>query len=331
MVAAAQELRRAQADALLATLVERERGRGEAAHALAYAGEGYRRTAEAEVLAALSEGDVEPLNGLMLGVRGEWGTLEARLWAMSVLDQGLQNQDAAIRGQMADIQRIQRALHPADAWARDARVERAELLARTQAYERTVLLAREEVRSGGRILSPLPATEPLTDAALAELIAQGAEPTDAERPLFQRVQLLRLALQAPRRVGAQPPEAVATGLLERRPTNLLDLAVLAQANASPAISSARTDGRLALRMQATSADDRTLAEALAVLLGGARLFLSLDPGLDAVDVYIVRGAEELAFLSLSRSSAGRLNWELVDGEAPWTSDHLAFVLDQRVP
>ncbi|MCP4917026.1 MAG: hypothetical protein GY913_08885 [Proteobacteria bacterium] len=325
------ELRQREADALLTELKERGRGRGSAAHALAYAGEGYRRTAEAEVLSGLSEGDIAPLEGLMLGVRGEWGTLEGRLWGMSVLDQALQNQDAAIRTLMDDDGRLARALSPDDVWARDARVERRELLARTSAYERTVTLAREEVRAGGRILSPLPSTESLSDATLAELIADGASPLERTRAMFQRVQLMRLALQAPERVASTPAEQIAAGLLVDPPAGLLGLAVLVATPHPNSISSAREDARLALRIQSGVADEATLSQALTVLFGGTRLFLDADPGLDAVDVYIVDGGSELAYLSLSRVSAGRLNWNLIESEAPWSTDHLPFVLDQRIP
>lgn len=353
VASAAVEIREREAARLLEDLKARGSSRDEAALALFFAGEGYKRTAEAEVLDALAEGDIVPLNGLVVGARDEEiGTLDARLWAMTVLDQGLQNQDAEVRRRLAD-PALQGLLAGSDMWAREDRLARREHQALFRSYLRLVELGVEEVKAGGRIISPLPSAGQLPDYDLVERMRVEGSVLHSGLPMVHRVQLILMALDTPEllaELARRQPEALGRAFIGRQdlPDDLFgwrvliaDAAVFQDASpyrvglaggSSAAFDGGRQSVALVYRFDVDGASVPTaaLSDAMAVLFGTAEVLLHAQPDLDAVDVVMFAGGEEQVWLSVSRASAARMNWELVRKEAPYTADHLAFILDQRI-
>lgn len=351
---AAIDLRQRQAEALLADLRARGSSRDEAALALFYAGEGFKRSAEVEIHAAITEGDVVPLQGLVVWARDEdVGSLDARLWSMSVLDQSLQNQNATVRAALADTTSISALLAPEELWSREARLARREATATYTTYLRTVELGVEEVRAGGRIISPLPSADPLPEYDVVEVLRAGGTPLQDRRAMLHRIQLLVSCLEAPElaaELARKDPAALGRSFVGAgaMPTDLAtwrvqiaDASVFAGGSphrvglgggSSASLSAERRPTSVVFRfdLDGSSVPKGDLSDAMAVLFGSTRVLFHARPDIDAVDVVMHAGGEEKVWLSLSRSSAARLNWALVLGEAPYTMDHLAFILDQRV-
>jgi tetratricopeptide (TPR) repeat protein len=354
---ALSDLRMRQTELLLEQVRAGDRRRAAASEALVFAGEDVHRVLEPVVLERLAAGDVLPLEGVMTAARSEHSSPRLRKFGMLLLDQGLQNLNASVRARLANAEAVEAVLAPDDVFARQARSDRAELVDQLLTYERTVQLAREEVLAGGRILAPLPSTELLSDASLASVMGR-QDPRQQELPFLRRVQLLRLAAQAPEAVAShcrQDPAAVGALLLELSapPGDLVDWARVRgslDAGLPPRIEVAgqpaqltalRSGGVLELRVSVPGPprrpDDAVLAQLLNLLFGGTTMYLFADPGLDGVEVILGMGngqawesLEERARLGISRESADRLNWPLILAEAPYSADHLAFVLDQQI-
>ncbi|HJN73318.1 MAG TPA: hypothetical protein QGF58_05220 [Myxococcota bacterium] len=348
------DMRQRKAESLLVDLKARGSSRDEAPLALFHAGRGFKQSAETEVLAAVAEGDIVPLEGLVVGARDEeQGSLDARLWSMTVLDQALQNQNAAVRALLADTEGLRSMLQPVDMWSREARLSRRESLGIYRTYLRTVELAVEEVRAGGRIISPLPSAEPLPEYDVVEVLRAGGSPLQERRAMLHRVQLLVNVLEGPERVSElarKDPVALARAFIgsTEMPTELIGWRLhVAEASvfmggsphrvglsggSSASLSVQRSPTAIVFRFDLDGSEVHSddLSDAMSVLFGCSRVLLHAEPAIDAIDVVMHAGGEEKVWLSLPRSSAARLNWTLVLAEAPYTTDHLAFVLDQRI-
>jgi hypothetical protein len=105
---------------------------------------------------------------------------------------------------------------------------------------------------------------------------------------------------------------------------------------SASMEAATVDGILRLRLLAQKADgldtDLAVSEALTVLFGAARSLIFHHGESKGVTVEVGTGApfDLMVRVSLSRESIRRFNWRLIQNEAPFGMDHLAFVFDQEI-
>jgi tetratricopeptide (TPR) repeat protein len=105
---------------------------------------------------------------------------------------------------------------------------------------------------------------------------------------------------------------------------------------SASMEAATVDGILRLRLLAQKAGgldtDLAVSEALTVLFGAARSLIFHHGESKGVTVEVGTGApfDLMVRVSLSRESIRRFNWRLIQNEAPFGMDHLAFVFDQEI-
>ena len=207
---------------------------------------------------------------------------------------------------------------------------------------------------GQRIPEPTPqAEDPLRrPEEIDAFLIEGRGPDDESLSLTVRVQLLDRLLGLHSELQArvrQQPLLFAAGLvgyleipdsltrwgafmLKSPNPNQLTL----RNGSSASMKAATVDGILRLRLvsQDLSGSDADLAvsEALTVLFGAARSLIFHHGESKGVTVEVGSGTpfELKARVSLSRDSIRRFNWRLIQNEAPFGMDHLAFVFDQEI-
>lgn len=342
---AANQIEEMQAKRLLAEVSGGGAERGLAAQALAQS-PAQRAALDPLILEALARGDTVPLEALARASSGM--DAAGRKANNGVIDQALQNSHARAlvllgEGTLAPL------LEPEAPWSREGRQARQDALALLLAYETSVRLAKGEVASGRRILSPLPQDRVLSEVEILALAERGATPMTRNLPQLHRVQLLRWALEAGDMVVEQVrsnPGPLASGLLldPQLPTDMLDWRLLyarsRRLSRAPfegqqaAVSAQRSGDVMQILVEAPrgvpALSDPGLGSLLTVLFALSPVAMQGDLSLQKLEVQAVDPAGNLARMAIDRRSSERMNWSLIASEAPFTGDHVAFVFDAEL-
>lgn len=345
ITSAANQIEQMQAQRLVAEVDGGGAERSLATQALAQS-PAQREVLDELVLKALARGDTVPLEALARTS----ATLDAagRKANNAAIDQALQNSHARALV-LLEPGTLSALLDPEDPWGRAERQQRQDALALLLAYETSVRLAKGEVASGRRILSPLPQDRVLSEVEILALAERQATPLTRNLPQLHRVQLLRWALEAGEMVVEQVrsnPASLASGLLHapELPLDLLDWRLLyagsRRLNRAPfegqqAAVSARRDGDVMQVLVETpqsisSLSDPGVGALLTVLFSLAPVAMQGDLSLQKLEIQAVDGSGQVARMAIDRRSSERMNWELIASEAPFTADHLAFVFDAEL-
>ncbi|MFT5586975.1 MAG: hypothetical protein ACI9VR_004580 [Cognaticolwellia sp.] len=343
--ASAAQIEGMQAKRLLAEVEGGGAGRGLAAQALAQA-PGQRAALDPLVLKALANGDTVPLEALARSSSG----LDAagRKANNAVIDQALQNSRAGALVLLGE-GTLTPLLEPDAPWSREGRQVRQDALAQVLAYETSVRLAKGEVASGRRILSPLPQDTVLSEVEILGLAERGATPMTRNLAQLHRLQLLRWALESGDMVVEQVrsnPSPLASGLLlePTLPESMLDWRLLyvrsrrmsrAPFEGQQAVVSARRSGDVMQILVETPQgvsrlSDKGLGALLTVLFALAPVSMQGDLSLQKLEIQAMDPSGNLARMAIDRRSSERMNWGLIASEAPFTGDHIAFIFDAEL-
>lgn len=342
---AANQIEAMQAKRLLAEVDGGGAERALAAQALAQS-PAQRAELDPLVLKALAKGDTVPLEALARSSSGL--DAEGRRANNAVIDQALQNSHARALVLLGE-GTLSPLLQPEAPWSREGRQARQDALAQLLAYETSVRLAKGEVASGRRILSPLPQDRVLSEVEILALAERGATPMTRNLPQLHRVQLLRWALEAGDMVVEQVrsnPASLASGLLQEPslPITMLDWRLLyarsrRQSRASfegqqAAVSAQRSGDVMQIWVEAPQGvpalSDAGLGSLLTVLFALSPVAMQGDLSLQKLEVQAVDPSGNLARLAIDRRSSERMNWGLIASEAPFTGEHVAFVFDAEL-
>ena len=342
---AANQIEDMQAKRLLAEVEGGGAERGLAAQALAQS-PAQRAALDPLVLMALATGDTVPLEAL---ARSSSGLDAAGRKANNlVIDQALQNSRGRALMLLGE-GTLRPLLKPDAPWSREGRQARQDALALLLAYETSVRLAKGEVASGRRIISPLPDEEVLREVEILGLAERGATPMAPNLSQFHRVQLLRWALEAGDMVVEQVrsnPAPLASGLLldPVLPQGMLEWRLLyarsVRLSRAPfegqqaAVSAGRSGDVMQVLVETprdiTALSDQGLGALLTVLFALGPVSMQGDLSIQKLEVQALDPSGNLARLAIDRRSSERMNWELIASEAPFTGDHVAFVFDAEL-
>jgi hypothetical protein len=345
------QIRQLQVEPLLEQLRGVGPQRTAAVEALLMAGPEHRDALSRVLFERLDAGDCAPVVQLMHVAPRQ----DAVPWARGEVAKALKVAD----------QRVQTFLHPTSVSALvegdsllsvESRSFRGEALGQLVCYERLVVAAQKERDAGARFAKDLvPVPAPRSDAELTARAREGIRPEDDGQPRLFRVQLLRWALEGPERLVqlVQRDPAVLAAVFAAgaaTPTDLVGWRLLESSAAAmdpgeaktvdlgegfAGAMSTRREGstlRLILSLEGAERPFATdkMGAPLNVLFGCARLMFFAMPGVDKLEVMVEAGGVEVVMLGLDRRSSDRLSWALIEAEAPYTADHLALVLDQRL-
>jgi len=194
---------------------------------------------------------------------------------------------------------------------------------------------------------------PANNTALDALILAGRGPDDDTLDLSRRVQLLGRVLQLRKELVLlmkQEPDSFVQGFIGREsiPTDLTGWAAFLVSSRQRAevtmrggvpaeLELSREGGALHLLVKWQSEQplekEAAVSEALTLLFGTTRGLLFHHEDVDQVVVKI-GGGQPLSWrvrLGLTRETSKRFNWALIEKEAPYSMEHLAYVFDQEVP
>jgi tetratricopeptide (TPR) repeat protein len=276
-------------------------------------------------------------------------TLEMRAFRRKAVGDLLSRSEARAQAFFATPGRLARLLDGERLWdpSQGPSRDEARSLVRdhTRALRWEAALAERSPGAEGQPSDPLQ-LQAVVDAHL--LAAQG--PDEKGLGLTMRVQLLDRLLRLHSDLQArvrQQPLLFAAGLvgLEEIPSSLTAWGGFMLRSPDPEnlrfrnglsarMEAARTEGKLRIRLvlEADLSTELAVAEALTVLFGAARSLVHHHGDLEGVTVEVGRGTpfELKVRVALSRESIRRFNWALIQDEAPFGLDHLAFVFDQEI-
>jgi len=224
---------------------------------------------------------------------------------------------------------------------------RSVVRAHTRSLRWEAALAERMPGEEGRTSDPL-----LVQKEIDALLLAGRGPDDASLSLTTRVQLLdrllRLHSDLQARVRRQPL-LFAAGLvgLSEIPNSLTSWGAFTLRSPDPQalvfasgqvahLGATRVEGKIRLRLEVVQGEELStesaVSEALTLLFGSARSLVFHHSDIEGISVEVgTAGPFQLkARVSLSRESIRRFNWLLIQNEAPFGMDHLAFVFDQEI-
>jgi len=232
-------------------------------------------------------------------------------------------------------------------------------------YVAVVSVAHYHVQRLGPVRGPLPAAPPLLENEVAGLFRGGHDGRDAlGLPPLTRAQLMlyqvnrigRLHSALRQRAAGVAAEILQTGLApfalpewvrildgaDRREGGRTQRIELPGGDALK-VSAQRTGRTLNLQAVATSCPraappEAWIGGALGVLFSMARPVMAADEDLQRIEVQwscldqdsSSGESQALLELAFSRRSVGRIDWDLVQDERPYRSDHLMLVPDHRL-
>lgn len=328
--------------------------------ALAMAGPELQDEVEALVWERLVAGDPEPLEVLVQAASAPRVGEPAGVWLDLLVARAVTDTSTQVDALLADSERLRALLEPGTLWSADGELEREDAVALLRAHEGAVRAAIAHVASGRTSGATLPGAAPEDPAALQSRAKAGAEPLDPALDPLVRAQLARFALEhvdVLRELAWRQPGLLASQFvgLEILPVSLTEWAVFAaetqEARRYAVYRVTLRDAKeaeLIIRVQdgvmrvelslfgpSVPLSDGAMVDALTVLFGTARPLLFVHNDVSRVDVVmgmtLASGSlDQRLRLGLDQRTAQRMNWSLVEAEAPYTTDHLGLVLDQEI-
>ncbi|GEM_PF-2637226 len=328
--------------------------------ALAMAGPDLQADVQALVWEQLVAGSPQALEALVQAASAPLVGKPAGDWLDALVTRALSETGAQVSALLSDTTRHRALLEPTSLWSKEGGLARSDALALIRAYEGAVRASLALVQFGRQVGVPLPAVTPDSPAELRARAKAGADPQDQALDPLYRAQLTGFALahvETLQDLAWRQPGLLASRFigLEILPITLTQWAVFA-AETQEARRHAvyrvtlrdDKDAELIIRVQdgvmrveislfgpSVPLTDAAVVDALTVLFGTARPLLFVHNDVSRVDVVmgmtLATGAlDQRLRLGLDQRTAQHMNWTLVEAEAPYTTDHLALVLDQEI-
>ncbi len=327
---------------------------------LAMAGPELVEDTRSVVWTRLMSGDPDPLQFLVQAASAPVISQPAGAWLDTLVDRALTETQGQVSKLLEDVERHHALLDPLVLWTVAGDSNRKGALALLHAYEGAIRAARAHVRFGRTVTGPLPETPLEGSVALRERISKGADPQDTDLSPLVRAQLTRFSLEQVevlRDLSWRHPALLASRFVGREvlPVSLAEWALFSSVTQEERRQSVYKvtlrDGKTAdLTVQVQEGamrvemslfgpsiplDDAAMIDGLTVLFGTARPLLFVHSDVTHVDVVMGMNLSDGTLdqrlrLGLDQRTAQRMNWSLIEAEAPYSTDHLALVLDQEI-
>ncbi len=356
----AQQERASRGKKVLRALRKGELRAPVAIEALAMAGPTVTADLEAVVWERLVGGDPEPLEVLVQAASAPILGEPAGDWLDALVARALSETTEQVAALFADEDRLRALLQAEALWSGEGDLAREDALALLRGHVGAVRAARAFVAFGRALDGPVPDPAPESAAEVQARATAGGDPLDPALPALTRAQLALFALvhvEVLRDLAWRQPGLLASRFvgLALLPVSLTEWAVFAaetqQARRYAVYRVGLRDGKeaeLIIRVQdgvmrvelslfgpSVPLTDAAIVDALTVLFGTARPLLFVHNDVSRVDVVmgmtLASGVlDQRLRLGLDQRTAQRMNWSLVEAEAPYSTDHLALVLDQEI-